>query len=121
MMKMHSVFCKVDTHTQHTFICTPFFLHYIHVSFLGIWRYFFYLMIFYPDANSNKLFVLLELHSSFRFQYRLLTKTTFFEIAVYCSLTILYTVTLLLPLSNFDTQKYTLLPVSGLLYPRDVT
>ena len=34
------------------------------------------------DANSNKLFVLLEPHSSFRFQYRLLTMTTFFEIAV---------------------------------------
>ena len=30
------------------------------------------------DANSNKLFVLLEPHSSFRFQYRLLTMTTFF-------------------------------------------
>ena len=35
------------------------------------------------DANSSKLFVLLEPHSSFRFQYRLLTMTTFFEIAVY--------------------------------------
>ena len=35
------------------------------------------------DANSNKLFVLLKLHSSFLFQYRLLTMTTFFEIAVY--------------------------------------
>ena len=35
------------------------------------------------DANSNKLFVLLELHSSFRFQYRLLTMTTLFEIALY--------------------------------------
>ena len=35
------------------------------------------------DANSNKLSVLLEPHSSFRLQYRLLTMTTFFEIAVY--------------------------------------
>ena len=35
------------------------------------------------DANSNKLFVLLEPHSSFRFQYRLLTMTTFYEVAVY--------------------------------------
>ena len=34
------------------------------------------------DANSNKLFVLLEPHSSFRFQYRLLTMTTFSELAV---------------------------------------
>ena len=38
------------------------------------------------DTNSNKLFVLLEPHSSFRFQYRLLTMTTFFEIAVYRSM-----------------------------------
>ena len=35
------------------------------------------------DANSNMLSVLLESHSSFRFQYRLLTMTTFSEIAVY--------------------------------------
>ena len=35
------------------------------------------------DANSNKLFVLLEPHSSFRFQYRLLAITTSFEIAVF--------------------------------------
>ena len=36
------------------------------------------------NGNSNKLFVLLEPHSSFRFmQYRLLTITTFFEIAVF--------------------------------------
>ena len=35
------------------------------------------------DANSNKLFVLLEPHSSFRFQYRLWTMTSSFEIAVY--------------------------------------
>ena len=35
------------------------------------------------DANSSKLFVLLEPHNSFRLQYRLLTMTTFFEIAVY--------------------------------------
>ena len=35
------------------------------------------------NANSNKLFLLLEAHSSFRFKYRLLTMTTFFEIAVY--------------------------------------
>ena len=34
------------------------------------------------DANSNKLFVLLEPHSSFRFQYRLLAMATFFEIAL---------------------------------------
>ena len=34
------------------------------------------------DVKSNKLFVLLEPHSSFRFQYRLLNMTTFFEIAV---------------------------------------
>ena len=51
MMKMHSIFCKID-------------------------------------ANSNKLFVLLEPHSSFRFQYRLLTMTTFFEIAVYTGLNV---------------------------------
>ena len=31
------------------------------------------------DANSNKLFVLLEPHSSFRFQYRQLTMTTFLK------------------------------------------
>ena len=30
------------------------------------------------SANRNKLFVLLELHSSFQFQYRILTMTTFF-------------------------------------------
>ena len=35
------------------------------------------------DANGNKIFPLLELHGFFRFQYRLLTMTTFFEIAVY--------------------------------------
>ena len=35
------------------------------------------------SANSNRLFVLLETHSAFWFQYRLLTMTTFFEIAVY--------------------------------------
>ena len=35
------------------------------------------------NAKSHRLFVLLEPHSSFRFQYRLLTMTTFFEIAVY--------------------------------------
>ena len=35
------------------------------------------------NASSNKLFILLEPHSSFRSQYRLLTMTTFFEIAVY--------------------------------------
>ena len=35
------------------------------------------------DANGNKSSVLLEPHSSFRFQYRLLTMTTLFEIAVY--------------------------------------
>ena len=35
------------------------------------------------DAKSNKLSVLLEPHSSFRFQYRLLTVTAFFEIAVW--------------------------------------
>ena len=34
------------------------------------------------NINSNKLFVLLEPHSFFRFLYRLLTMTTFFEIAV---------------------------------------
>ena len=33
------------------------------------------------NAYSNKLCVLLEPHSSFRFQYRLLTMTTFSEIA----------------------------------------
>ena len=38
------------------------------------------------DANSNKIFPLLEHHSSFRFQYRLLTMTTFCEIAVYMNL-----------------------------------
>ena len=37
------------------------------------------------DVNSNKLFVLLEPHSSFRFQYRLLTMT-FFETAVHVGL-----------------------------------
>ena len=35
------------------------------------------------NAKSNKLFVLLEPHSSFRFQYGLSTMTTCFEIAVY--------------------------------------
>ena len=35
------------------------------------------------SAYSNKLCVLLEPHSSFRFQYRLLSMTAFFEIAVY--------------------------------------
>ena len=35
------------------------------------------------NATSNKLFLLFEAHSSFRFQYRLLTMTTFSEIAVY--------------------------------------
>ena len=34
-------------------------------------------------ANSNMLFGLLEPHSSFRLQYRLLTMKTFFEIAIY--------------------------------------
>ena len=34
------------------------------------------------NANSDKLFVLLDTHSSVRFQYPLLTVTTF-EIAVY--------------------------------------
>ena len=34
------------------------------------------------NANSNKLFLLFEVHSSFQFQYRLLTMTAFFEIAV---------------------------------------
>ena len=42
------------------------------------------------DADNNKLFVLLEPHSSFRFQYRLLAVTTFFEIAVntYCKVAV---------------------------------
>ena len=46
--------------------------------------------LFYKvDANSNKLFGLLEAHSPFLFQYRLLTMTTFFElIAVYIISTI---------------------------------
>ena len=35
------------------------------------------------NANSDKLLEFLGPHSSFRFQYRLLTMTTFFEIAVY--------------------------------------
>ena len=35
------------------------------------------------NANSNILLELLEPHSSFRFQYRLLTMTAFLEIAVY--------------------------------------
>ena len=35
------------------------------------------------NANSNKLLEKFEPHSSFRFQYRLLTMTTFFEIAVF--------------------------------------
>ena len=35
------------------------------------------------DANSNKLFVLLEPHNFFRFQYRLLAMTAFFEIALF--------------------------------------
>ena len=34
------------------------------------------------DANSNELFVILEPHSSFRFQYRQLTMTTFCQTAV---------------------------------------
>ena len=35
------------------------------------------------STYSNKLFEVLETHSSFRIQYRLLTMTTFFEISVY--------------------------------------
>ena len=35
------------------------------------------------NANNNRLFVLLEPHSTCRFQYRLLTMTTFFETAVF--------------------------------------
>ena len=35
------------------------------------------------NYNNNKLSVLLEPHSSFLLQYRLLKMTTFFEIAVY--------------------------------------
>ena len=34
------------THT-HTLLFALLFLHYIHVSFLGIWQYLFYLMIFF--------------------------------------------------------------------------
>ena len=34
------------------------------------------------NSNGDKIFVLLESHSSFQYQYRLLTMTTFFEIAV---------------------------------------
>ena len=34
------------------------------------------------NSNSNKLLEKFESHSSFGFQYRLLTMTTFFEIAV---------------------------------------
>ena len=34
------------------------------------------------NADGNKLLVLLETHSSFRFQYGLLTMITFSEIAV---------------------------------------
>ena len=37
------------------------------------------------SANSNRLFVLLEPHSSFRFQFQLLTVSTCLEIAVYYS------------------------------------
>ena len=39
--------------------------------------------IMQSHASSNKLLELLEPHSSFRFQYRLLAMTTFYEIAVY--------------------------------------
>ena len=35
------------------------------------------------NANSNKLLEKFEPHSSFRFQYRLLTMTTFFKIVVF--------------------------------------
>ena len=35
------------------------------------------------NADGNKIFTLLETHNFFRFQYRLLSMTTFFEIAVY--------------------------------------
>ena len=35
--------------------------------------------------NSSELLELIEPHSSFRFQYRLLTMTTYFEIAVYAT------------------------------------
>ena len=38
---------------------------------------------FTKSMLSNKLFVLLEPHSSFRFQYQLLTMTAFFEMVVY--------------------------------------
>ena len=40
-------------------------------------------------TNSNKSLGLVEPHSSFRFQYRLFTMTTFFEIAVYYAKSIL--------------------------------
>ena len=42
-------------------------------------------ILFKVNADSNELLELLEPHSSFRFQYRLLTMTTFSEIAVYAS------------------------------------
>ena len=35
------------------------------------------------NANGDKLFTLLEPHSSFQFHYRLLTMKTFIEIALY--------------------------------------
>ena len=53
------------------------------------------------NANSNKLLKLLEPHSSFRCQYRLLTMTTFSEIASYLFYSILFYVVSLL--SGFIT------------------
>ena len=51
------------------------------------WKYMMNLhsILFKVNADSNELLELLEPHSSFRFQYRLLTMTTFSEIAVYTS------------------------------------
>ena len=55
-------------------------------KFVTMWPWHFNepaLYIMKDNANNNKLFVLLKPLSSFRFQYRLLTMATFFEIAVY--------------------------------------
>ena len=53
-----------------------------------------YITVCKVNANSNKLLELLEPHSSFWFKYRLLTMTTFFELAVsintYISMLYLY-------------------------------
>ena len=52
-----------------------------------VWRWYYdepaLYIICKVNANSDKLLEMLEPHSSFRFQYRLLTMATFYERAVY--------------------------------------